>query len=73
MINVRDPERIDPVVDELRAVWAAQPDVRLGQLMFNFTHWACAQVGQRDLFYVEDDQLLELLRMYRARCTGGER
>lgn len=31
----RDPDRIDVVLDEIRRVWTANPDLRLSQLVFN--------------------------------------
>lgn len=41
--------------------------------MFNFTHWARNRTGARDLFYVEDDRLLELMREYRAQRKTAAR
>ena len=51
---MRDPNRIDKIIEELRKLWAAQPDLRLGQLLIYVT-------GD-GLFYVEDDELLKNLR-----------
>lgn len=31
----RDPERIDGLIERLRALWKANPDLRLGQLIMN--------------------------------------
>ena len=33
----RDPERIDPMIDALRALWHRHPDYRLAQLIVNLT------------------------------------
>lgn len=43
----RDPDRIDPIIELLRAEWKANPDLRFGQLVVNL-------FGE-DPFYVEDD------------------
>ncbi len=56
---MRDPARIDFVLAELRKVWASNPNLRLGQLLVNLIRPSepCPQV-----FYFEDDELLNLLR-----------
>lgn len=53
---MRDPKRIDPFLKRLSAVWKANPDLRLGQLVVN-------ALGP-DPFYVEDDDLLRRLEEY---------
>jgi hypothetical protein len=52
---MRDPQRINEVLAELKRVWELQPDLRLGQLIVIASHpkEACP-----DVFYVEDDKLL---------------
>jgi len=47
---VRNPDRIDIVLEELGKIWRKVPDLRLGQLLWGL-------VG-RDPFYVEDYDLL---------------
>ena len=32
---MRDPSRIDEILTELREIWLAHPDLRLGQLVLN--------------------------------------
>lgn len=62
---MRDPARIQAILDALGEVWREQPDLRLTQLL-------TAAIGQRrnmgpnPLFYVEDDETLEALRSYRG-------
>jgi len=51
---MRDPQRIDRILRKLQKIWKANPDWRLGQLVVNLTKEA-------DPFYVEDDQLENLL------------
>lgn len=55
---MRDPNRIDEVLGALREYWVAHPDMRLGQILVNL-------IGAKfavDIFYVEDDVLLERLK-----------
>ena len=52
---MRDPQRIRPMLAFLEQLWREFPDLRLGQLLMN----ACPP--NKDLYYMEDDQLLEQL------------
>lgn len=56
---MRDPARIEPMLDAIRQVWVRYPDLRLCQLIVNAVPRTepCPQV-----FYCEDDVLLERLR-----------
>lgn len=51
----RDPARIGPMLDMLKAYWNTHPDLRLGQIIVNLS-------GGGDPFYVEDDQMDGMLR-----------
>ena len=55
---MRDPKRIDEVLEALREYWVAHPDMRLGQILVNLIGAKFAA----DIFYVEDDVLLEKLK-----------
>lgn len=48
---MRDPNRIDRILEKLCAIWKTQPDMRLGQLLVNVLRPSqpCPQV-----FYAED-------------------
>ncbi len=48
---MRDPDRIERILNLLKKVWKNEPDQRLCQLLSN----AC--YPKQDLFYVEDDDL----------------
>jgi hypothetical protein len=54
---MRDPNRIGPVLEQVRQVWEGSPDLRLSQVVF-----AAARLGDvpfpEDPFYAEDDRLL---------------
>jgi hypothetical protein len=57
----RDPARIDAVLAEVRRVWEAEPDLRLGQLICNA---ARVHTGTPDPFNLEDDKLVDALRAH---------
>ena len=61
---MRDPERIDAVLSELRAIWKRDPDLRLGQLIVNAVRPSepCPAI-----FYVEDEELVAGLQHFAAR------
>ena len=52
---MRDINRIEPILELVRELWTACPDLRLGQLIQN----AAVISGWKtnDVFYIEDDQL----------------
>jgi hypothetical protein len=50
---MRDPDRIDPMLAGLGALWKRYPDMRLGQLVVNLARDDAAT------FYVEDDVMAE--------------
>jgi uncharacterized protein YihD (DUF1040 family) len=52
---MRDPNRIDTILTLLQQGWAKVPDWRFGQLIENIKRY----IGVDDLFYVEDDKLIE--------------
>lgn len=57
---MRDPQRIDRILGMLREAWYANPDQRLGQLVFNIVNEEPGRI--HDIFYVEDDDLEATLR-----------
>ena len=56
---MRDPKRIPEVLKELEEFWKRVPDWRLGQVISNFSY---EMTGNNDPFYIEDKDLLELLK-----------
>ena len=54
---MRDANRIEPMLELVRKLWIAYPDMRLGQLVHN----AAVMSGWKtnDVFYIEDDQLAD--------------
>ena len=55
---MRDPERIDRILNQLREVWVKVPDWRLGQLLVNAVN---PKQPCPDVFYLEDRELEKLL------------
>ena len=56
---MRNPERISKIIKELERFWEENPDWRLGQVISNFSY---ESMGNNDPFYMEDKDLLELLK-----------
>ena len=52
---MRDPARIDEMLEILREVWLQEPDLRLGQLIFNAARMR--EPGLQDIYSVEDSTL----------------
>lgn len=64
MILMRDKYRILPMCATLQSIWELYPDLRFGQLLYNFTDFVCKQTGQQDTFNIEDDVMQQLLAQY---------
>ncbi len=58
---MRDPERIDSILEQLRTIWQREPDLRLGQLIVIATKpsESCLEV-----FNIEDERLAAGLAEY---------
>lgn len=56
---MRDGKRIPEVLKELEKFWKQNPDLRLGQIIANLNYEI---MENNDPFYIEDTDLLELLR-----------
>jgi hypothetical protein len=58
---MRDPKRIEPMLDLLKKVWMQSPDLRLSQLIVN-----AIRQGEPapQVFYAEDDRVAEGLKAY---------
>lgn len=55
---MRDPARIDQILELLREVWTRSPDLRLGQLIVNAVR---PQEPCPEVFYIEDTVLARRL------------
>lgn len=56
---MRDPERIDPMLEVLRKIWEANPDLRLAQIISNA---ARSHRAWPDVFSIEDNDLMKGLQ-----------
>lgn len=56
---MRNPNRIAKVLEVLSNCWEKYPDWRLGQLFCNLQ-----RATGTDLFYIEDEKMIELLNEY---------
>ena len=66
---MRDPKRLDNFYDEFKKIHKKYwPDMRFGQLCSNFFGWLY-QTHKVDLFFPEEDRMLEYLNEY----ATGER
>lgn len=59
--KVRDPARINRILEKLRRYWHSKPDLRLGQIVVNLTPPEFVHIGGADPFNVEDDRFEEAL------------
>ena len=57
---MRDPARIDRILDKLKIYWHKNPDLRLGQLVYNLSP-VDPVILRSDVFYLEDNKLEEAL------------
>lgn len=55
---MKDPKRINKIIDILKSYWNSHPDLRLGQILSNIAS-SCGE--GIDTFYLEDDVLKEKL------------
>jgi hypothetical protein len=58
----RDPNRIDPIIEKIVELWRLVPDQRLCQILGNAVRHS---TGDADLFYVEDEDLLSGIKVYK--------
>lgn len=66
---IRTLSRIPKMLLEISALWQTHcPDLRLGQLIYNFYLWLDA-----DPFYIEDEDMMELIRKYFKETFNDER
>ena len=58
---MRDPKRIDIVLQQLVTLWKETPDLRLGQMILNV-------MNDVQLYYIEDEDLISTLEHhYRSK------
>lgn len=65
---MRDPKRIKPLLMEIEKQWERFPDWRFGQLIENIKRF----YDINNLFYIEDDKMLELIKNFMIEKEKGE-
>jgi len=63
---MRNPERIEKILNILKRVWTTYPDLRFGQLVENIFGEVI------ELYWIEDDEFELLLLEYEKRLKGEE-
>ena len=58
---MRDEKRIKPFCEELAQLWSNYPDLRFGQIMSNVKAYLDEELD-RDLFYMEEEELMAIIR-----------
>ncbi len=61
----RDPKRISEIMSLLGEYWTLNPftmDMRLGQIMSNITYSKFGYLTEKNIFYVEDEDIIEELK-----------
>ena len=57
---MRDPKRIAPMIEQLRAYWMSHPDLRFWQVV-EFMRTRLSGCPDFDPFYVSDEKTMEVL------------
>lgn len=65
---MRDPARIDEILELLGKVWRAEPDLRLGQLIYNVAREREPKLI--DIFSIEDGVMRKGLMRQLERTSG---
>lgn len=55
---MRDPNRIEPMLEALKEYWLQNPDLRLGQIISNMARLS----GYSDPFFIEDRPMMDALK-----------
>lgn len=54
---MREPKRIEEILDKIEKLWKKYPDSRFGQLISNI-------ILDEELYYLEDDRFLKKLEIF---------
>ena len=62
---MRNPERLDNFYDEVRDLHKEVcPDWRFSQLIINFQRWIAVTYGIRDIFFIEEEEMIKYIRKF---------
>ena len=64
VVQMRDPKRIDVILEEVAKFWKAHPDLRFVQMVnaIDFSDRFTEKRVPEDLFFLEDDAFLDIMR-----------
>ena len=66
---MRDVKRLDAFYAELKEIHRNSfPDLRFGQLIMIFEQWLQTNKKINDMFYIEEDEMLNYLNEFVQRC-----
>ena len=54
---MRDPARIEPILEHLKDEWLKSPDLRFGQLFVNLLRSRSNVDSMDEVFFIEDEEL----------------
>jgi uncharacterized protein YihD (DUF1040 family) len=63
---MRDPQRINRILNLIATIWLRNPDMRLGQLLYSYAGF------EGDIFNYEDDKTEEKLIEFMMRIKRTE-
>lgn len=70
---MRDPKRIEKVLNVIRLVWSECPDLRLMQLILNALYKSDQMVvSDQSVFYIEDEVLMKTIVEYGLEFVKDE-
>ena len=61
---MKDINRLDNFYNELKKIHKDIPDWRFGLLIINFQRWCDWNKDIRDIFYIEEEEILKLLKLF---------
>jgi uncharacterized protein YihD (DUF1040 family) len=69
---MRDINRIDKVTNMIKLLWLSYPDLRFFQLIEMIVEKSVHVKQSEDLFYLEDDKLIEVMgKMFESERLGS--
>jgi hypothetical protein len=69
-----EPDEIDEMLRELRALWQKNPDQRLGQLVYNICRYTSGPIPAcPQLFYMDEKDLRAGIKKMSERVKAKER
>ncbi len=68
---IRCPARVPRITKEIKDIWSRNSQLRLGQYIYNALYFH--GLSESQIFYLEDERLLEILKEYDKKLTEEEK